>query len=66
MVRSLQEIQLDFVEEASRPKLGCGAKERRRICGKESDLYSFLQPLITSSFLGPNIIISPCSQTPLG
>jgi hypothetical protein len=29
LLRSLQEIQLDFVEEA-KPKLGCGAKERRR------------------------------------
>jgi hypothetical protein len=28
-LRSLQEIQLDFLEEA-KPKLGCGAKERRR------------------------------------
>jgi hypothetical protein len=28
-LRSLQEIQPDFVEEG-RPKLGCGAKERRR------------------------------------
>jgi hypothetical protein len=29
LLRSLQEIQQDFVEEA-KPKLGCGAKERRR------------------------------------
>jgi hypothetical protein len=28
-LRSLQEIQPDFVEEA-KPKLSCGAKERRR------------------------------------
>jgi hypothetical protein len=28
-LRSLQEVQLDFVEEA-RPRLGCGAKERRK------------------------------------
>jgi hypothetical protein len=29
LLRSLQEIQPDFVEEP-RPKLGCGAKERRK------------------------------------
>jgi hypothetical protein len=30
LLRSLQEIQPDF-ERRPRPKLGCGAKERRRI-----------------------------------
>jgi hypothetical protein len=30
LLRSLQEIQPDFVEEA-KAKLGCGAKERRRM-----------------------------------
>jgi hypothetical protein len=29
LLRSLQEIQPDFVEEA-RPRLGCGAKERKK------------------------------------
>jgi hypothetical protein len=30
LLRSLEEIQSDFVEEAAKPKLDCGAKERRR------------------------------------
>jgi hypothetical protein len=36
LLRSLQEIQLDFVEEP-RPKLGCGAKERRG----QINIYSY-------------------------